>query len=136
MSGKPVELIGRIEVGDGDISDELTLTITGANASMFRITPNGELKLRELVEHLGVANLAVIASDNGHPPRTASVPVIVHFQKGPGSVELLSEASGLSGPLLLGGLGTILLLLAAVIAILVAYICKGYVLLSHCNNDL
>ncbi|KAF5288029.1 hypothetical protein FQA39_LY15558, partial [Lamprigera yunnana] len=125
VTGDTNDLVGKIEVGDGDLNDELTLTLTGANASLFLITPTGELKLKELYERKGVANLAVTASDNGNPPRKASVPVVVHFTKVHGSVQLLSGPSGPNAILLLGGFGSILLLLAIVIAVLIVYICKA-----------
>lgn len=47
VGGHPNELIGRIEAADGDRNDELILTLSGENASMFFITPTGELRLRE-----------------------------------------------------------------------------------------
>lgn len=43
VAGLPNELIGRIEAADGDKSDHLTLSLAGANASMFFITPAGKL---------------------------------------------------------------------------------------------
>ncbi|KAK4880119.1 hypothetical protein RN001_008265 [Aquatica leii] len=125
VSGRPEELIGRIEVGDGDLNDELTLTLTGTNASLFYITPSGDLKLKELVERSGAANLVVVASDNGKPPRKATVPVLVHFTKSSSSVELLSGQNGSNAKLLLAAFGSILLLLAVIIAILIVYICKA-----------
>ncbi|KAB0797967.1 hypothetical protein PPYR_08960 [Photinus pyralis] len=126
VSGRPEELIGRIEVGDGDLNDEITLTLAGANASQFSIAPNGELKINDLSERFGIAKLMVIASDNGNPPRKATVPVIVHFnRKGSIADELLAGSSIPNGMLLLGGFGAILLLLAIVIAILIVYICKA-----------
>ncbi|KAK5646834.1 hypothetical protein RI129_005298 [Pyrocoelia pectoralis] len=126
VSGQPDELIGRIEVGDGDLNDELTLTLSGTNASLFSITPNGELKINDLSERVGIANLAVVASDNGNPPRKTTVPIIIHFsRKGSIADELLASSSIPNGTLLLGGFGVILLLLAIVIAILIVYICKA-----------
>ncbi|KAF5307815.1 hypothetical protein FQR65_LT06687 [Abscondita terminalis] len=106
VSGRPEKLIGRIEVGDGDLNDELTLSLTGTNASLFYITPS-------------------VASDSGNPPRKATVPVLVHFNKASTPVELLSDQSSSNAKLLIGGFGGILLLLAIIIAVLVVYICKA-----------
>lgn len=46
VSGQPDELIGQIEVGDGDVRDKLTLSVIGTNASMFTLDPSGELRLK------------------------------------------------------------------------------------------
>lgn len=46
VSGQPDELIGQIEVGDGDVKDKLTLSLVGANASMFTLGQDGELRLK------------------------------------------------------------------------------------------
>lgn len=126
VSTQPNELVGRIEAADGDKSDKLHLSLIGVNASMFFITQNGELRLKELRQYNGEANLAVVATDNGNPPRRASVPIVVHF---PGSSALTKEiatnkASG-NGAVILASLGAVLLILAFVIALLVAYICKA-----------
>ncbi|XP_015835493.1 protocadherin beta-12 [Tribolium castaneum] len=125
VTGQPNELIGRIEAADGDKNDKLTLTLTGVNASNFFITPSGELRLREAGPHSGVANLAVVATDSGNPPRRASVPVTVHFPDSGDAAGIISSRGNNGAPLLLAGLGAILLLLAFVIALLVAYICKA-----------
>lgn len=45
--GQMNELIGKVEAADGDRSDKLTLSLSGANSSIFFITPNGELRLRD-----------------------------------------------------------------------------------------
>ncbi|KAJ8940022.1 hypothetical protein NQ314_010853, partial [Rhamnusium bicolor] len=124
VSGQPNELIGRIEAADGDKNDKLTLTLTGANASMFFITPSGELRLREAKGYNGVTNLAVIATDSGTPQKAASVPVTVHFPESGDSAGIISTRGNTATPLLLAGLGAILLVLAFVVALLVAYICK------------
>lgn len=46
VSGQPDELIGHVEVGDGDVKDKLTLSLVGTNASMFILDPSGELRLK------------------------------------------------------------------------------------------
>ncbi|KAJ3655050.1 hypothetical protein Zmor_014194 [Zophobas morio] len=125
VTGQPNELIGRIEAADGDKNDKLTLTLNGVNASIFFITPSGELRLRETGGHKGIANLGVVATDSGNPPRRASVPVTVHFPESGDAAGIISSRGNNGAPLLLAGLGAILLLLAFVIALLVAYICKA-----------
>jgi hypothetical protein len=125
VRGQPNELIGRIEAADGDKNDKLTLTLSGVNASIFFITPTGELRLREAGGYKGIANLAVVATDSGNPPRRASVPVTVHFPESGDAAGVISSRGNNGTPLLLAGLGAILLLLAFVIALLIAYICKA-----------
>lgn len=74
------------------------------------------------------ATLTVTATDSGDPPKKSTVPITVHF---PGSNEdsagVVASRGSTSGPILLAGLGTVLLLLSFVVALLVAYICKVYV---------
>lgn len=123
VSSQPNELVGRIEAADGDKSDKLHLTLVGANSSLFFITQNGELRMKELGQYNGLANLAVVATDSGNPPRRASVPIVVHFPGSATSKELSGKANG--GALVLAGLGAVLLILAFVIALLIAYICKA-----------
>ncbi|CAH0557101.1 unnamed protein product [Brassicogethes aeneus] len=125
VTGQPNELIGRIEAADGDRSDRLTLTLGGVNATSFFITPSGELRLRQAREFTGVANLAVTATDSGTPSKKASVPVTVHFPEALDAAGVVSTRGNNVGPLLLAGLGAILLILAFVIALLIAYICKA-----------
>lgn len=126
VNGQLNELIGRIEAADGDKNDKLTLTLAGVNASLFFITPNGELRLRETKIYKGVANLEIIATDSGIPPKRAAVPVTVHFPEVDGNAAGIMSSRGTNGgPVLLAGLGAVLLLLAFVIALLVAYICKA-----------
>lgn len=122
VAGLPNELIGRIEAADGDKSDRLTLSLTGANASQFFITPLGELRLRDVGEYTGLATLDVVATDSGNPPRSASVPVTVHF---PGAGGITAGRSSAGSSLILAGLGAVLLLLAFVVAFLIVYIYKA-----------
>lgn len=128
VSGQPNELIGRIEAADGDKTDKLTLTLSGANSTTFFITPTGELRLRGNDGRTsGVVNFAVVATDSGIPPRSASVPITVHFSKSTDVAGITSSThrSNNGTALLLAGLGAILLILAFVIALLIAYICKA-----------
>lgn len=82
----------------------------------------GDLRLRDSAEQQeGTASLTVVATDSGNPPKTASVPVLVHF---PGSGTAAGRSSS-EGSLLLAGLGAVLLVLACVIAFLVVYIYKA-----------
>ncbi|KAG5876666.1 hypothetical protein JTB14_027143 [Gonioctena quinquepunctata] len=124
IAGQPEELLGRIEAADGDKNDKLTLSLTGVNATLFTISQNGELKLRNPKGFHGVANLAVIATDSGTPPKTATVPVTVHFSEPGDKSGIISSRKSNEGPLLLAGLGAILLLLMFVVIILIAYIYK------------
>nr|XP_023017752.1 cadherin EGF LAG seven-pass G-type receptor 2-like [Leptinotarsa decemlineata]XP_023017753.1 cadherin EGF LAG seven-pass G-type receptor 2-like [Leptinotarsa decemlineata] len=124
IAGQPEELLGRIEAADGDKNDKLTLSLTGVNATLFSISQNGELRLRNPKGFKGVANFAVIATDSGTPPKTATVPVTVHFSETGDKSGITSSKKSNEGPLLLAGLGAILLLLTFVVIILIAYICK------------
>ncbi|XP_049822216.1 protocadherin Fat 3 isoform X2 [Aethina tumida] len=125
VTGQPNELIGRIEAADGDKSDRLTLSLTGINATSFFITPSGELRLREAKDYRGIANLAVTATDSGTPPKKSSVPVTVHFPEAGDAAGIVASRGTGGSPLLLAGLGAVLLILAFVIALLIAYICKA-----------
>lgn len=64
------------------------------------------------------------AKDSGNPPKSATVPVTVHF---PGSLDaagIVSSRNSDNIPSLLVGLGALLLLLVLVVGLLIAYICK------------
>lgn len=72
----------------------------------------------------GTAYVTVTAADSGNPPKTAKVPVTVHF---PGSLDaagIISSRSTDNLPHLLVGFGAALLLLVFVVGSLIAYICK------------
>ncbi|XP_017769674.1 PREDICTED: cadherin-related tumor suppressor-like [Nicrophorus vespilloides] len=125
VSGQENEIVGKIEAADGDKSDRIVLTLAGLNASLFAISPFGELKLIKGGKFEGIATLAVIATDNGEPQRTSSVPVTVHFPVAGKTGAVVNSAKSNGGPLILAGLGGILLVLAFVIALLIAYICKA-----------
>ncbi|CAH1982952.1 unnamed protein product [Acanthoscelides obtectus] len=117
--------LGRIEAADGDKTDTLTLELRGANASLFSITPDGELRLKDGVlrnDIKGTAHLTLVATDSGYPPKKASVPVTVHFNN-PGDMASIISSRG-NGGVLLAGLGAILLILVFVVALLAAYIWK------------
>lgn len=43
---KPNDHIGKIEAADGDKNEKLKLSLSGLNASLFYITPAGDLKLQ------------------------------------------------------------------------------------------
>lgn len=122
ISGIPDELVGRIEAADGDNDDVLTLSLTGNNASLFLITPTGELRLRDVGEITGIATLEVVATDSGNPPKKASVPVTVHF---PGSGEVAAGRGAGESSLILAGLGAVLVVLTFVVGFLVIYIYKA-----------
>ncbi|XP_056632949.1 cadherin EGF LAG seven-pass G-type receptor 2-like [Diorhabda sublineata] len=124
ITGQPDELLGRIEAADGDKNDKLSLTLSGSNASMFTISQNGELRLKNVKDNVRMVSFAVVATDNGRPPRSSSVPVTVHFPDiGDKSGIFASKKNG-NASLLLAGLGAILLVLLFVVVLLVAYICK------------
>lgn len=119
-AGVPDELVGRVEAADGDRGDAPTLSLAGANASLFLVTPGGELRLRELkAPAAGSATLVVVAEDRGG--KRASVPVTVRF---PGGGRAEGRFGGESSAVL-AGLGAVLAVLAVVVAVLVVYICKG-----------
>lgn len=125
FNGKPNELVGRIEVADGDKNDKIVLSLTGINASTFFITPTGELRMRESATNSGVAQLNIVAVDNGNPPRKATVPVTIHFPESGESKGIVSAKGTNGAAFLLTGLGAMLLMLAAVIGLLIAYIWKA-----------
>lgn len=114
--------MGRVEAADGDKNDVLTLSLVGNNASLFLITPSGELRLRNVEEVTGVAHLRVVATDSGDPPKKASVPVTVHFL---GRAGVAAEREGGESSLIMAGLGAILLVLTCVVAFLIVYIYKA-----------
>lgn len=122
ISGIPDELVGRIEAADGDKNDFLTLSLSGNNASLFLITPSGELRLRDVGEVTGVATIQVIAIDSGNPPKKASVPVTVHF---PGSAGGVARRGAGESSLILTGLGVVLIVLTLVVGFLGVYIYKA-----------
>ncbi|XP_048521260.1 protocadherin-23 [Dendroctonus ponderosae] len=127
MNGGVHDLVGKIEAADGDRGDRLTLSLSGPDASMFFITPNGDLRLRDIKDLQGsTATLTVTATDSGDPPKKTSVPVTVHFPgfTGVAAAGTAASKSSGSGPILLAGLGVVLLLLSLVVAVLVAYIYK------------
>ncbi|XP_044750836.1 protocadherin-16 [Coccinella septempunctata] len=124
-SGIPKELLGRIEAADGDTNDQITLTLVGSNATSFFITPMGELRLRDEVKRTGLVTFDVVATDNGHPPKSSRVPVSVHFPGDENSASINAKKSSAGTPILLVGLGTSLMLLAIVVAVLIAYIFKA-----------
>lgn len=103
------------------------LSLTGINASLFVISHNGELLLKGdgRQGNGAIATFAVVATDSGDPPKRASVPVTVHFPMLGKQGAVIKTSGGSS--LILAGLGGILLVLAFVIALLVAYIIKAYV---------
>lgn len=125
VSGLPNELIGKIEAADGDKNDKVTLTLAGINASIFFITPSGELRLRENGGYKDIAELEVVATDNGNPPKNSTVPITVHFPESVDAAGVMLSKGDNAGALLLAGLCAILLILAFVVALLIAYICKA-----------
>ncbi|XP_018319632.1 protocadherin Fat 4 [Agrilus planipennis] len=126
VTEKFVDSIGKIEVKDGDINDKLSLSLNGSNASLFYITPNGELKLKDpLVNLKGVVTLLVTAKDDADPPHEASVPVTVYFHVKKSSEIIEQKDTTWGSSTMLAGLGTLLLLLGFVIFILICYIMKS-----------
>lgn len=118
------QVIGRVEAADGDKNDVLSFALVGMNASMFSIRPDGEIVLNELDNYYGLASFTILATDSGSPPRSASVPVTVHFPNFPDADGITKDKTG-GAPLILAGLGGILLVLAFVVVLLVAYICRA-----------
>lgn len=72
----------------------------------------------------GTAYFTVTAADSGNPPKTATVPVTVHFPDSLDAAGITSSRSNMNLPHLLVGLGAALLLLLFVVGVLVAYIYK------------
>ncbi|CAG9859531.1 unnamed protein product [Phyllotreta striolata] len=125
ISGRPNELLGRIEAADGDKNDRLSLSLSGAYASTFAISENGELRLRDPKDlDAQMVNLAVVATDNGRPPRSSTVPVTVHLPAAADKSGIVANKKSNGGSILLAGLGAILLFLLFVVVLLVAYIYK------------
>lgn len=77
-----------------------------------------------LTVHKGTAYLTVTATDSGHPPKIAKVPVTVHFPDSLDAAGITSSRSYVNLPHILVGLGAALLLLVCVVGLLIAYICK------------
>lgn len=46
VGSQSIDYIGKIEAADGDKNEKLKLILSGLNASLFSITPSGDLKLR------------------------------------------------------------------------------------------
>ena len=71
--------VGRVDVSDGDVADELDLELQGADARAFHIFPSGDLIIAEpaRLNRTTEAHLVVVAQDSGIPPRLSSVPVVV-----------------------------------------------------------
>lgn len=72
----------------------------------------------------GVAFVAVTATDSGIPPKTATVPVTVHFPDSLDAAGMSSTKGYADIPHLLVGFAAALLLLVCVVGLLIAYICK------------
>ncbi|XP_077288016.1 protocadherin Fat 4-like Cad96Ca [Arctopsyche grandis] len=124
-NGLPI-LIGKVEAADGDRGDVVMLTLRGADASLFYITDQGEIFLRENALSLvnsSIVHVVAMATDTGAPPRQTSVPLIVHFSEALMSVTNAATFSG-NSMLLIIIFGTILGLLGIVIVILIGYIYK------------
>lgn len=118
------QVIGQVEAADGDKNDILTFSLVGMNASIFNIRSNGEIILNEPENYYGLASFTILATDSGNPPRRASVPVTVHFPPLPDANGMTKDKTP-GAHLLLAGLGGILLVLAFVVVLLIAYICRA-----------
>ncbi|KAK9721611.1 Cadherin domain [Popillia japonica] len=100
------------------VTDETRQHQTGRGDRLERV---GQL-LRHRTGRL--ASFTILATDSGSPPRRASVPVTVHFPNFPDADGITKDKTG-GAPLILAGLGGILLVLAFVVVLLVAYICRA-----------
>lgn len=68
--------------------------------------------------------MTVTAADTGNPPKTATVPITVHFPGALDAAGITSSRSNDNLPHLIVGLGAALLLLVVVVGLLIVYICK------------
>jgi len=72
--------VGQIKATDNDVDDKLSFTIKGPFANVFSINSQGLLKIKNLTGlNTTQCHLIVVATDNGSPPRSSSVPVTVQF---------------------------------------------------------
>ncbi|KAK2719745.1 cadherin EGF LAG seven-pass G-type receptor 2-like isoform X2 [Artemia franciscana] len=116
--------LGRIEVYDKDVPDEITLDLRGSDVRFFEISQDGDIFVKDpSIVNVTTANLVITAKDNGIPSRQASVPVTVHF---PPELIVRSQLAGFGDDLLLPIiLGSILVGFMFLVAGLVAYICHN-----------
>lgn len=72
--------LGRLEAADGDRDDKLRFELKGQMAEMFDMDARGILWLRNEKPNVSIVNLIATATDNGVPPRSASVPVSITME--------------------------------------------------------
>ena len=118
-------VVGRVEVGDSDLADTISLKLMGEDARAFEITPLGEIiivepaRLNATVE----AHLVVAAEDSGQPPRHSSVPVVVRIGRGRGASSRHLKVS-LPNWFILWIFFLVLIILVVIILSLGIYICQ------------
>ncbi|RWS27461.1 Fat-like cadherin-related tumor suppressor-like protein [Leptotrombidium deliense] len=73
-------VVGEVRATDSDSGDAIELSVKGPFAKTFTVTNDGLIKVKSL-KHLNTSqcHLIVVATDNGKPPRSSSVPVTVQF---------------------------------------------------------
>ena len=116
--------VGEVEVHDGDKGDHLRLDIMGAFSRVFRVTPKGELLIRDMNYMNGTeAHIVVVAEDSGIPPRRASVPVVVKFDSDSSLAGGLRSGHGHNWVMIVI-LSIVIIFSLMIIIVLGVYICK------------
>ncbi|CAH0723035.1 unnamed protein product, partial [Brenthis ino] len=111
--------VGRLHVFDGDPEDNVTLHLSGPDASrLLSVNAAGEVFVRRAALAAAAAELHVVATavDSGDPPRQTSVPVVVR-------VASAAARRGAGAPLL-AAFTAALALLALLVAALLLYLCR------------
>uniref|UniRef100_A0A1V1FIP7 Putative CTL9 n=1 Tax=Reticulitermes speratus TaxID=60591 RepID=A0A1V1FIP7_9NEOP len=113
------DIVGRVEAADGDKGDFINLSLRGPGARMFDISDMGDIILVDMTLLNGsTAHMVAVATDNGIPPRQATVPVIVHFP------ESVVQTAGGTSYMLMVVFGSLLGILGLIIIMLILYIYK------------
>ncbi|PSN55988.1 hypothetical protein C0J52_02158 [Blattella germanica] len=119
------DVVGRVEAADGDRGDFILLSLRGPGARMFDINDAGEIILMDMsLLNSSTAHMVAVATDNGIPPRQATVPVIVHFPESVVQTAGSSWAPGGTSFLLMVIFGALLGILGLIIVMLILYIYK------------
>ena len=123
---KKGQIVGVVDVFDGDTDDEISLDLTGHSARVFGITANGEIYITDLSFLTGEeAHIVVTAEDSGSPPRRASVPVIIKFDNpsypGASPRELVNDGPNMMMIIILCSVSSIFILIIISLGIV---ICK------------
>ncbi|GAB0090678.1 protocadherin Fat 1 [Sergentomyia squamirostris] len=117
LTSEPVAL-GKLEAADGDRNDKIVLDLKGPLSELFNIDSKGVLWLRRKKPNVTMVNFIATATDNGHPPKSTSVPVSVRMED-------LALAQSTWAPGVLGAFGVILSLFILATVGLSIYIYKS-----------